>query len=88
MEPVDQLKMKCAELEQALLSENPEYKNILHKMHEEIRQTPEFIYMLKDEEIAVIVSGLSKMTGVQIAEVKKKEKITAKKGKGLSADDV
>lgn len=85
---IDDLRMRCAELEQAITVNAPEYKTILRTIHEEFAKTPEILYLLKDEEIAVVVQGLSKFTGNEIAEIKTKEKITKKIASKLSADDV
>lgn len=88
MEDTDKIKMRCAELEQKLALNDPTFRNILKEIHENIRKQPELIYVLKDEEIAVIVSGLSKHTGIEIAAVKVKEKISKKAAANLTADDV
>jgi hypothetical protein len=88
MEQSEQLKLKCAELQQALLTENPGYRTILQGIHENIREQPELMYVLSDEEISAVVSGLSKHSNVVIAEEKKKAPISRAKAAKLSADDV
>jgi hypothetical protein len=88
MDTIESVRMRCAELEQAIAIEAPNYKTLLRTLHEEFAKTPELLYQLKDEEIAVVVSGLAKFTGNEIAEAKSKEKITKKIASKLSADDV
>lgn len=88
MEPVEKMQMRIGELQQKLQENTPEYKTLLRQIHEEIRETPELAYALKDEEIAVIISGLSKFTGVVIAEKKMKEPISRKKAANITEDDV
>lgn len=90
MDSIEQLKLKCAELERALTEDTPGYKTVLREIHENIRKTPEMLYALADEEIAVVVSGLSKLSDTEILETKKKEAktISKKLAAKLSADDV
>lgn len=84
----EKIKFRCAELQQALEQEQPGYKTILQDIHEKIRETPELLYALKDEDIAVLVSGLEKHTGVVIAEKKAKEPMTKKRAAKLTEDDI
>jgi hypothetical protein len=88
MLPTEQIKFKCAELAQALELDTPGYKTILREMHENIKNTPELLYVLDDKEISQIVAGLSKFSGIEIAAVKSKEKITKAQAAKLGVDDV
>lgn len=88
MEPIELVKFRCAELEQKLQESTPEYKVILKDLHEKIRETPELLYALDDSQIAIIVAGLSKFTGIAISEAKSKEKISKKQAASLTEDDV
>lgn len=88
MDEIATIKFKCAELQQKLQAAEPGYKNVLKEIHENIRKTPELMYALADEEIAIIVGGLQKFSGIEIAAIKVKEKITKKQAANLTADDV
>lgn len=90
MELIDQVREKCFQLEKAVEQNAPNYKVLLKEIHEKIRETPELVYALKDEEIAIVVSGLSKWTGVEIETAKKADakKISKKQASLLSEDDV
>lgn len=66
MNTADAIKMKVAELEQAILNQHPTMPTLLKQMHTALRQEPELLHMLSDEEIGVIVQGLSKQTNTVI----------------------
>jgi hypothetical protein len=88
MDTIEQVRMKCAELEQALQTEDPRFKVVLKDLHEGIRKTPELLYALGDDQIALVVAGLSKFTGVEITTAKTSAKITKKVAGKLTEDDV
>lgn len=60
------LKMALAELEQALTEKLPEFRTILRDIHSKLRQDPEVVTALSEDEIAVIVSGLVHHANVEI----------------------
>ncbi len=64
---IDQLKMQVAELEQAILSAHPTLPVLLQQIHRAIKADPEQVTLLSEEEIGVIVNGLSKQTATEIA---------------------
>jgi hypothetical protein len=63
------LKEKVASLQQALLDKHPSMPTLLQEIHKAIQQQPEQVTLLAPEEIAIIVSGLEKQTGVELARV-------------------
>lgn len=84
------IKMKIAELEEAIKNDLPMYSSLLSTIHKETMQQPELIYKLDDAEIAVLISGLGKYHQVEITDPKdaKDAKITKKRGASMSEDDV
>lgn len=77
-----------AKIEEALLREDPEMPNYIKWINNEVRQYPELMHLLTDEQIAPIYQGIMKVTGVQIAVTKSRAgKSTAKsKNTGLLDD--
>lgn len=67
--PLD-LEMKLAELEQALLTGDPMMPQYLQYIHRNLLQTPEAVWILTDEQRAIIVRGLSQQTAVVITTAK------------------
>lgn len=64
------LKMQLAELEQALTEKLPEFRTILRDIHSKLRQDPEIVTALSEDEIATIVSGLVHHANVEIVSPK------------------
>lgn len=85
---IDQIQMKVGDLQKALNERQPGYVGLLKVIHENLAQQPELSYMLKDEEIAVIISGLERFNQVEITEPKMKKGISKKQGRLISEDDV
>lgn len=68
--PYNVFKMKLAELEQKLLAEDKDYPFLLRDIHITMREDPNVVTVLTDEEIGLIVSGLSKHVGTTITPAK------------------
>lgn len=88
------LKLKLAELEEALLSAHPNMPSLLATIHGQLKKDPEQVTLLSEEEIGIIVRGLSRHTSVAIMPAAKEKKVTAKsrldailKSSGVSAED-
>ena len=62
-----ELKEKVASLQAALLSAHPTMPTLLREIHKAISAQPEQVTLLAPEEIAIIVQGLEKQTGVELA---------------------
>ena len=84
-----ELKLKLAELEEALLSAHPNMPSLLATIHGQLKKDPEQVTLLSEDEIGIIVRGLSRHTAVA-----KEKKVTAKsrldailKSSGVSAED-
>lgn len=86
------LAMQFAELEQALLAQQPEFKTILRQIHRHLGQEPELVTQMTEQEIQMIVSGLvifanAEIVAPAIAKTAKAA-IKAAKAKPISADDL
>jgi hypothetical protein len=89
---IEGIKIKIAELETAINTAIPGYSGILKEIHTNLKDQPELLYRLEDEQIAVIISGLEKYHNVEIVAAKSdkeaKKVISKKQGSLLGADDV
>ena len=63
-----QLREKVGQLASAILEKNPKMPTLLREIHTTIRQYPEQITLLCEEDISIIVSGLSVQTNVAFAQ--------------------
>ena len=73
-----ELKSKVTELEQTILSRHPRMPQLLQEIWKALREQPENVTLLSEEEIRVIVNGLKVQTGVEFA-------ATAVKGSGAKS---
>lgn len=87
---IEEIQSRLSELENALVSQNPEFRTVLRKIHATLSAEPELLHLLKDEEINVIVRGIEKHSNIQI--VQETEKIKKKEMKeslkNLTLDDI
>lgn len=74
MSVADQLKEKVHSLQELILTAHPTLPSLLRQIHTQLRQDPDIVTLLTDEETGMIVSGLKKQTNTEIA-------VTAIKGK-------
>jgi hypothetical protein len=63
-----ELKEKVGQLSTAILEKHPKMPTLLREIHTTIRQYPEQVTLLTEEEISVIVSGLAVQTNVAFAQ--------------------
>lgn len=75
MSITEQLKEKVATLSAALLDKHPSMPLLLRDIHKTVKQYPEQMTMLAEEEIATIFAGLMKQTDTEFA-------VAAQKGSG------
>ncbi len=77
---LDQMRAKILDLQEMLARQLPGYESLLQTIHRNLAEDSETVHLLSEQEIGVIVSGLSKKTGIYIAaetaRKKKNEKIT------------
>jgi hypothetical protein len=62
-----ELKIKIASLKEKLLEKHPLMPNLLKDIHQTLRQYPENVSTLSEEEIQVIVNGLKVQTQTEFA---------------------
>jgi hypothetical protein len=86
------LAMQFAELEAALLAQDPEFKTKLREIHRHLGQEPELVTQMTEQEIQMVVSGLVVFANAEIvapaAEKTAKAKIKAAAKVVISADDL
>jgi hypothetical protein len=62
-----ELKSKVENLKAKLLARDPNMPLLLREIHVALREQPENVTLLAEEEIAVIVEGLTIQTGVEFS---------------------
>lgn len=67
MDSLQSIQMTIAELQNALLEAHPEMPILLRKIHSKLKDDPELVTLLTEEEIASVISGLKVQTNVSIA---------------------
>lgn len=70
---------RISELQSQILANHPQMPLLLREIHSTLKNDPAVVTLLKEEEIAIIVSGLEKQTRTYIAESMVNTKSTAKK---------
>lgn len=89
MNPGFQIKEKCAALSNALLSAHPTIPVLLREIHTHLRSDPECVTLMSEDEIAIVVQGLQRQTGVEIVSAAvKKPSISKNAMKNITADDI
>lgn len=84
LDGAQQMQFKIQQLQQMLLTSHPQMPVLLREIHTQLLKDEELVYLLKEEEISVIVNGLEKQSQVKIvAELASGKAGTAKK-KSLS----
>ena len=68
------------DLKDKLLSQHPEMPILLRKIHQTLKADPDVVTLLSEEQIGVIVNGLSKQTQTTIA-----TSLTKGKGKSIKS---
>ncbi len=89
MNQAEQVKVSILEIEDALLSSNPMLPQLLRKIHTNLRNDPEVVTLLSDEDIGILVRGQMKQMNTAIAEKLVKAKATGAKAlKNLDISDL
>ena len=63
----DQVKARIQELQDAIAKAVPGYVSILREIHGNLQKDPDIVTLLTEEEIGIIVAGLSKHKNIVIA---------------------
>ena len=80
---------KVQELEQALLAEHPQMPTLLRQIHAGLLQNPAAIHSLSDDQISLIIRGLTSYTNTEIVASTKPKASAAKKALSkVTADDL
>lgn len=67
MTPHEQVRNEILSLQTALLSAHPSMPALLQKIHRQLKNDPEVVTLLSEDDIQIIVSGLQKQTQVTLA---------------------
>lgn len=86
--PTHPIAMEMAELEQALNSQVPGFHGILRDIHIKLREDPNVVTLLSDEEISVIVKGLERHANITLTSKAAKKTTGAKSKVPVSAADL
>lgn len=81
-----EIKMMMAELEEKLNNNIPDFAMVLKNIHNHLRQDPECVTILSDEEIGTIVIGLERHSGQTITVSKTGKGSKSGKTQPVSAD--
>ena len=69
-----ELKNKVLELQKSLLDRHPSMPGLLREIHVALKKQPENVTLLEETEINIVVQGLEKQTGYEIASTVSKPK--------------
>lgn len=58
---------KLAQLEQALLANTPTMPTLLREIHRTLKNDPDIVTLLSEEDCSILVRGLKKQTATEIA---------------------
>lgn len=85
-----ELASSIQDLEQALLAGHPQMPTLLRQIHAGLLQNPAAIHSLNDDQIAMIIKGLTSYTNTEIvASTEPKTSAAAKKALSkVTADDL
>lgn len=81
------ISLKISELQASLLIQDPMMPHLLRDIHQTLKMDPENVTLLSSDQVAIIVSGLSKQTQTTITS----SILSGAKGKSLkkvSVDDI
>ena len=82
-----ELEEKLASLDNLIKEKNPRMPTLLQEIHAALRQQPENVVLLSEEEIRTIIEGLKIQTGVAFAQSAVSSKGAAtKKLKSVTVD--
>jgi len=62
-----EIREKLMQLEQALLTADPDMPKYLRTIHRQLKDDAELVTILTEEECSILVRGLKKQTGTEIA---------------------
>lgn len=84
-----QIHDKIVELQEAIEQKVPSYKSILQTIHAQLKADPDLTHLLSDEEVGVIIAGLSQHKGIVINAATAKGIASGRAGKKVvGVDDI
>lgn len=83
----EQLILKIAELEQALLSQHPQMPMYLKQIHGELLKYPELVHIMNNEQRSILIKALEKQTGASVFAALKTKSTSAKAMANVSIAD-
>lgn len=84
----EQLVNKINELQTSLQENSPGYESLLYTIHTNLAKDPDMVHLLTEEQIGVIVSGLSKKKVITIATTERKAPSTRAKLSQTKLEDI
>jgi hypothetical protein len=63
----EQVRESIASMQTALLSAHPDLPSLLRKIHTTLKANPDIVTLLSEDEIGIIVNGLSRQQNITIA---------------------
>lgn len=89
---LEQTVHRINELQTLLQAQAPSYENLLQQIHIILAKDPDMVHMLTNEQVGVIVSGLSRKTNIVLTTpanpTKKQTLAGGKKLKDATLDDI
>lgn len=83
------IKTKLDELEQLLLTNHPTMATALRDLHKVLKAQPDIVTLMSEEEIAIVVKGLTQQTNSKLVESTLKPSATKKKALSkVTSDDL
>lgn len=82
------LQEKLIALDTALDAASPTMKGLLQDIHNNIKQDPEQVTLLSEEDISILVRGLKKQTATEITTTALKSKSSTKALKNVTLADL
>ena len=83
---------KLADLEEKLRASAPGYESLLFSIHKQLSSDEQLVHLLTDEQIGIIVAGLTKRKSIVLADIGKKTtsntKIGGKRLKDFTLEDL
>lgn len=84
-----EIKSKLDELQQAILAKHPTMATLLRDIHKTLKAQPDIVTLMSEDEVAIVVQGLSVQTNSHIAAATMKPTAAKKASlKKVTSDDL
>lgn len=88
LDNLGQISQKLADLQQQLQTQAPGYEGLLQRIHTDLIKDPDLAHLLTDEQVGVLVAGLSKKKNIVLVELSSPKKRTTTADGKKSLKDV